>query len=256
MDYFLFIGPIKFDLSAFVSFLIGVSFGFLILLLIYLYAVLKSLNKGMKLRAADEEDIDEEEIKMLIKDAQIQFKNKEQRNSVGYPKYLLQINRELSVDIAKKFFPRSKYPYLELTLDETLMLNHYITDRLEEVLSGRILRLFRGMTLSKLVELNETKNKIENNPIVKTAKKYNKVTKAAFAVINAVNPVYWGRRITQDIALQIVMVKIGTALIGITGEETYKIYSKKVFDEDKTIDTGVDQIYDDLKRDLIEEERD
>jgi len=256
MHFLSFINSIRFDFSTFVSFLIGVSFGFILLLLIYLYAVLMSLNKGLKLKAADEEDIDEEEIKMLIKDAQLQFKDKEQRNQIGYPKYLMQINRELSVDIAKKFYPKSRYPYLELTLDETLLLNHYITDRLEELLRGRILRLFRGMTLSKLVELNETKNKIENNPIIKTATKYNKVTKAAFAVMNAVNPVYWGRRFTQDIALQIILVKIGMAMIAITGEETYKIYSKKVFDQDKSIDTGIDQIYSDIKKDITEVEED
>lgn len=244
------IGPIEFNLPTIMSFLIGVSFGFLLLLLMYLYAVLKSLNKGLKLKAADEEDIDEEEIKWLIEDAQKQFKNKELRNEIGFPKYLLQINKELSVDIAKKFYPKSKYPYLELTVDETLKLNHYITDRLEELMSGRLLRLVRGMTLAKIVELNETKNKIDNNPIVKTAKKYNKVTKTAFAIVNAVNPAYWTRRLTQEFALNIIIVKIGLALIAITGEETYKIYSKKVFNQELTIDSGVDQIYEDLKKDL------
>jgi hypothetical protein len=39
------------------------------------------------------------------------------------------------------------------------------------------------------------------------------------------------------------MVKIGMAIIAITGEETYKIYSKKVFDEEKEIDSGFDDIY-------------
>ncbi|MDO9628823.1 MAG: hypothetical protein Q7I99_02890, partial [Acholeplasmataceae bacterium] len=141
IDILLSVGPIRFDFSTFVSFLIGLSFGFLLLLLIYLYAVLKSLNKGLKLRGADEQDIDEEEIKWLIEDAQKQFKDKETRHAIGYHKYLLQLTRELSVDIAKKFYPKSKYPYLELTIDETLRLNHYITDRLEELLQGRILRL-------------------------------------------------------------------------------------------------------------------
>ena len=74
MNFYLNIGPIVIDLSTLISFLIGVSFGFFLLLLIYLYAVLKSLNKGLKLRKADETDIDEEEIKWLIQDGQAQFK--------------------------------------------------------------------------------------------------------------------------------------------------------------------------------------
>lgn len=250
MNFYLNIGPIVIDLSTLISFLIGVSFGFFLLLLIYLYAVLKSLNKGLKLRKADETDIDEEEIKWLIQDGQAQFKNKELRNDVGYAKHLQNITAELTVDIAKKFYPKSKYPYLELTVDETLNLAHYITDRVEDLLQGKILRMTRGLTLAKIYELNETKTKIDNNKFVKAARKYSKVTKAAVAVLNAVNPVYWFRKLTKETALNIIVVRIGLSIIAITGEETYKIYSKKVFNVEKTIETGVDDIYEDLKKDF------
>ncbi|MFA5470498.1 MAG: hypothetical protein WC219_00435 [Acholeplasmataceae bacterium] len=250
MNFYLNIGPIVIDLSTLISFLIGVSFGFFLLLLIYLYAVLKSLNKGLKLRKADETDIDEEEIKWLIQDGQAQFKNKELRNEVGYAKHLQNITAELTVDIAKKFYPKSKYPYLELTVDETLNLAHYITDRVEDLLQGKILRMTRGLTLAKIYELNETKTKIDNNKFVKAARKYSKVTKAAVAVLNAVNPVYWFRKLTKETALNIIVVRIGLSIIAITGEETYKIYSKKVFNVEKTIETGVDDIYEDLKKDF------
>ena len=258
MDLFFTIGPLRFDFSSLISFLIGISFGFLVLLLIYVYAVLKNMNKGLKLRKTDEQDIDEEEIKWLIQDAIKLFKDKESREAAGYGKHLLEVNRELSVDIAKKFYPKSKYPYLELTIDETLMLNHYITDRFQELMaSSKILKLTRGWTLAKIVEMNEVKNKIEKNVIVKTAKKYSGITKAAGAVLNAVNPVYWFRRLTKEVALQIISIQIGVALIKITGEETYKIYSKKVFNEEKTIDMDVDQLYNEMKKDIksVVEER-
>jgi len=250
VNFYLNIGPIVIDLSTLISFLIGVSFGFFLLLLIYLYAVLISLNKGLKLRKADETDIDEEEIKWLIQDGQAQFKNKELRNDVGYAKHLQNITAELTVDIAKKFYPKSKYPYLELTVDETLNLAHYITDRVEDLLQGKILRMTRGLTLAKIYELNETKTKVDNNKFVKAARKYSKVTKAAVAVLNAVNPVYWFRKLTKETALNIIVVRIGLSIIAITGEETYKIYSKKVFNVEKTIETGVDDIYEDLKKDF------
>jgi hypothetical protein len=67
------------------------------------------MNKGLKLRKTDEQDIDEEEIKWLIQDAIKLFKDKESREAAGYGKHLLEVNRELSVDIAKKFYPKSKY---------------------------------------------------------------------------------------------------------------------------------------------------
>jgi hypothetical protein len=70
------------------------------------------------------------------------------------------------------------------------------------------------------------------------------------AVLNAVNPVYWFRKLTKETALNIIVVRIGLSIIAITGEETYKIYSKKVFNVEKTIETGVDDIYEDLKKDF------
>jgi hypothetical protein len=244
------IGPITIDFSMLISFLIGVSFGFFLLLLIYLYAVLKSLNKGLKLRHADETDIDEEEIKWLIEDAQAQFKDRDLRNEVGYATHLQNIAAELTVDISKKFYPKSKYPYLELTVDESLNLAHYITDRIEVLLQGKILRMTRGLTLARIYQLNETKTKIDQNKFVKAAKKYSKITKTAVAVMNAANPVYWVRKLTKETAMNIIMIRIGLAIIAITGEETYKIYSKKVFNVEKTIDTGVDDIYNELTQDL------
>jgi hypothetical protein len=87
------------------------------------------------------------------------------------------------------------------------MLNHYITDRFQELMaSSKILKLTRGWTLAKIVEMNEVKNKIEQNVIVKTAKKYSGITKAAGAVLNAVNPVYWFRRFTKG-CLQIISIQ-------------------------------------------------
>jgi len=62
--------------------------------------------------------------------------------------------------------------------------------------------------------------------------------------------VWWFRKVTKEVAVNQVLIRIGMTLIAITGEETYKIYSKKVFDVEKTIDTGVDAIYEALNNDL------
>lgn len=250
MQIFFSIGPINFDLFSLISFVIGVIFGFLIMFLMYLYALILNLNKKLRVKKTTEINIDEEEIKYLIEDAKEQFKNKELRHEIGYSKYLTTIIRELGSDIAKKFFPQSKYPYLELTIDESLKLNHYITNRVEELLSGKIFVLVKGWTLARLVQLNETKTKIEETKVVKQAKKYGKVATAALHVANAVNPVYWIRKLTTETLMNVVMVRIGLAIISISGEEMYKIYSKKVFDIEVDIDTDVEKIYEDLKEDL------
>ncbi len=247
------IGNFNLDFGILVSFLLGTSFGFLLLFLLYIYAVIHGLNKNSKFRNAEETDIDEEEIKWLIQDAQAQFKNKELRNEEGMYVYLLKILKELSVDISKKFFPQSKYPYLELTIDESLQLSHYITDRLDQLLSGRILALIRGITYTKIREMTEMKSKVDQSIVGKAAKQYSTFSKAAFATLNAVNPVYWIRKFTKETMINIVVVRIGLSLIAITGEETYKIYSKKVFNIEKTIETGVEDLYDMIKEDVEKE---
>ena len=244
------IGPIELNLGTLISFLIGIGFGFVLLSLFYVYAVVKSINKGMKLRHADETDIDEEEIKWLIDDAKKQFKNKALRNEVGFYKHLSHVLSELSTDIAKKFYPMSKYPYLELTVDESLQLSHYITDRLDEILKGKILGMVRGITLTQFMEMNNVKTRVESSKVVKQTKKVAKIASSALMVLNAVNPVYWFRKLTKETAVNIVLVRIAMTVIAITGEETYKIYSKKVFDVEKTIDTGVDSLYAQLNEDL------
>jgi len=236
-----------------ISFLLGISFGFVLLFLLYIYAVIKGINKNSKFRKADETDIDEAEIKWLIQDAQNQFKNKELRLQSGIYTYLLSILKELSIDISKKFYPQSKYPYLELTIDESLKLSHYITDRIDELLKGKILSMTRGITYTKIIEMTELKTKVDQSVIGKAAKQYSTFSKVAFATLNAVNPAYWVRKLTKDTMMNIVMIRIGLAIIAITGEETYKIYSKKVFDVEKTIDTGVDDLYHMIKEDVQKE---
>jgi hypothetical protein len=53
--------------------------------------------------------------------------------------------------------------------------------------------------------------------------------------------------------MNVILTKLGMSIIAITGEETYKIYSKKVFNEDRTMDTDVDRLYDDIVVDKFEQ---
>jgi uncharacterized membrane protein YciS (DUF1049 family) len=246
---------IEFDLAALISFVIGVSFGMLVLVLVYMYAVLRTLRQSTQIKHAEEEDIDQIEIKLLIQDAQKQFSSKQKRNQIGYTEYLFAISKDLALDIAHKFYPTSKTPYLELTLDETLLLNHYITTRVETLMDHAILKLFRKMTLSSVYQLTQTTQKVANSKVIKTAQKYglDEVAKASISAINIMNPVYWIKKVTTTQILDRILVKIGMAIIAITGEETYKIYSKKVFMKDLDLTSDVDALYESIENDLKEQ---
>lgn len=246
------IAGIEINLTILISFFSGILMGMLIIALLYLFSVIKGLKQPFKHHDAQEEDIDEEEIKWLIKDAQNQFNNKTERELEGYGTMLLRINKDLARDIATKFYPKSKYPFLELTIDEGLALIGYIEKRVDELFEAKFLKMFRGLTIRRIVELKDTKDVIENTKLGKTAKKYNKITGAIFATLNAVNPAYWFKKIVVNNAMNIVMVKIGLVIIGITGEETYKIYSKKVFNEERSIDSNLEDIYQEINQNIVE----
>jgi len=246
------LGFIQINIGWLITFFSGVLFGVILLSLWYLVAVLASLNKGLKRTKVQEEDIDEKEIKWLIEDAHKTFRDKKLRTEVGYGQHLINVALQLSNDIATKFFPKSKYPYLELSLDESLVLLRYISDRFNELLEKPVLKMFKGITLRRLITLNETKVKLDNNLIVKASSKLkvNEIVKQSFMALNIVNPVYWFRRLVLDNVTNAVMIKLGLVVISLTGEETYKIYSKKVFDNDPTIDSGINSILDDIESDV------
>ena len=255
---FITIGPIELNLSSLMSFSLGILTGFLVLFTIYMYAIFLNIRKEAKIKKADEEDIDEQMVLLLIEDAQKQFKDKKIRNDIGFSKHLYQISQELVVDISQKFYPESKTPYLELTLDETLLLNHYITDRVDHMTKHPLLKLFRRYTLSSLYDITTTTKKVTDSKVVRKAKELgvDEVLKASMSAINVMNPVYWIRRFTNEQTIDRILVKIGAAIIAIVGEETYKIYSKKVFQKEETIHSNVDEIYEDINQTLEEVKHD
>ncbi len=246
------LGFIQINIGWLITFFSGVLFGVILLSLWYLVAVLASLNKGLKRTKVQEEDIDQKEIKWLIEDANKTFKDKKLRTEVGYGQHLINTALQLSNDIATKFYPKSKYPYLELSLDESLVLLKYVSNRFNELLEKPVLKMFKGITLRRLITLNEAKVKIDNNLIVKASSKLkvNEIVKQSFMALNIVNPVYWFRRLVLNNVTNAIMIKLGLVVISLTGEETYKIYSKKVFDSESTIDSGINALLDDIESDV------
>ena len=68
--------------------------------------------------------------------------------------------------------------------------------------------------------------------------------------LNVLNPVYWFRKTIMNTTLDFAVNKLCLAVIEIVGEETYKIYSKRVFDEEKNLDLNVDEIVDELDEEM------
>ncbi len=246
------LGFIEVNLSLIFSFLFGVAIGLAIFALLYLVVVLSTMRSKKYIVRTSVKDVTSKEIEDMINETQIMFKDKKLRGENSLIAHCRDLSTELVKNIAIKFFPNSKHPLLELSIDELLLLGVYISKRLDEVLNYRGLRFFRKMKISTIVSLGEVKQTVEDHPLVKATKKYKiaEALKAAKSVVNVVNPIYWARKAIVSTATDVILKKLCVIIIGICGEETFKIYSKSVFNVEAEIDSGVNELINEVKDDI------
>ena len=239
---------IEITFGVILSFVIGLVFGLLVFFLIYLYALVRSLNKKKKIKITKESDIDLVEIEALIKS----YQDDHQKNkaTLGFVPSVIAHSKDLSIEIAKKFYPNSKYPYAELTIDETIMVANYIIKRIDEILGAKIIRLFRKMTIAKIIVITKGTKKIAFSEATKGA---HHVLSTINKALNIVNPVWWIRKAFIDTSVKIILNKIGLMVIGLFGEESYKIYSKRQYVSSTKED--VNSIYESIKKELDDEKK-
>lgn len=229
---------IKFDWSMLFGFLGGIFAGVSITFLIYLFFILLTL-KGKKNIVHSKVAISDKEMLERINKSKLAFKEKKLKGSKSI-NYASKLCKDLTYDMASAFFPDSNYPLLELSIDEILLLATYINKRVDEVLDHKGLRIIRKLKVSTIVNATEIKRKVDENAIIKATKKYKIMSawRATQKVINLVNPFWWAKKLVVNGTINIVINQMCLLVIGIVGEETYKIYSKKVFSEELNLDSG------------------
>ena len=241
-----------FDLSSLIAFLIGIFVGFALLAIIYAILVVSSLKSKKYVVEVQNNEVTDEEILLIIKNSQKAFKDKGLKGAQPTINYAIEVTLNMAKDISRKFFPKSKRPFAELSVDELLRLSVYISNRINDILDRPALRLLKKVKLSTILGLTDAKKVIDESSLMKMTKKY-KVKKIFNTVKNALNlfnPVYWIRKGIIDTSLNFAIKKLCQAVIGIAGEETYKVYSKRVFNEEKLIDSGVLEIAHELDNDM------
>lgn len=242
----------EFDFNSLVSFLIGILFGVSLLALLYSLLVVSSIKSKKYVVKTKNETVTDEEIMEIINNATLQFKDKSLKGAKNTIGYCWNICSNLTQDIARKFFPKSKRPFAELSVDELLLLAIYISNRINELIDRPGLRLVKKVKLSTILALGDAKNAIDASEFMKMTKKYKimKMVDTVKGALNVLNPVYWFRKTIMNTTLDFAVNKLCLAVIEIVGEETYKIYSKRVFDEEKNLDLNVDGIVDELDEEM------
>lgn len=234
------------------SFIIGIFFGIALICLLYALLVVASLGDKKFIVKTKNDDLTEGEVKDLIVEAQKTFKDKKLRGKNTRVNHCYKISKDLAYGIAARFYPNSKYPLLELSVDEVISLLGYIQVRVDELLDRRGLRLLKKLKVSFIKDISTKTTTVLNSKAFNITKDVSKGVGIAKKVLNVINPVNWVRKTIIDGSLTIIINKLCLIIIAVVGEETFKIYSKKVLDKDVDIESNIDEIINSIDEEIKE----
>lgn len=239
---------IEIDTRAIINFLLGVATGFVLLFLTLVLLLTLSRKKRFKKRMLNKLALENHEVLELIEIKQEELINTVRLTDNAYFSVAMDLSLELLEEIASHYFPDSKYPIYEISVEELLELNRYITYRLDVLVNGPFLKLFKKARISSIVRMLNTKKAITNSKAMKLSRKLkiSKLYGASRAVLNYANPLYWFRKLAIKPTTEVVTKEVCKHIIAIVGEETNKVYSKSFKDEKNDDDLGAkfDQLLD------------
>ncbi len=129
-------------------------------------------------------------------------------------------------EIAKIYYPNSKYPLYELSIDEIFLLLREIVSLLYQIISDLGIPNLNKIKISNLNDLIKTTSKIKKIYNLKGVRITIGCFNAAIKIQSIVTPIYWIKTGTNTIAVNSLsqfMIKLMFELIA---KETAQIYSK------------------------------
>lgn len=243
-------------LRNFTNFFFGMFTGIVLFSVIYVFLLIRSKNIDVDEIKRPTINVDEEILVDMIKAKQKEFKRTRKAGEEGIAKATFDVSYALVEEIANYFFPDSKYPMLELSVNEILGLVHYITNRVDELLDKPIIKNTKNIQVIQLMKMYDKKKEVEEMKIYKAAQKVHlpKVVKYGGNIVGALNPVRWFRKAVINTSVNAMTKKICLVVIGIVGEETVKVYSKALFKEETDLKLVEGDLKNLLKGDGLDED--
>jgi hypothetical protein len=219
---------LQFDMDSIVNFLLGVLTGFILLFLVFLLISTINSKKRFRKRMLDKLPLEDHDVIELIDTKQSQLLETVRLTDNAYFKVAFDLSFELMEEIAGHYFPESRYPIYEITIEELLELNQYIIQRLEKLVNGKVIKHFKNYRISSIVNMLQVKKAVDNSKIMKLSRKmkFSKFYSASRAILNYANPIYWFRRLAIQLTTEVLTKEVCKYIIAIVGEETNHIYSK------------------------------
>ena len=224
--------------STFFTLLAGIVIGFVICSTIYGITLLKSVKKESGKIKLNTTVVSEEELLKIVNEIKTSFVDETEGLSV---KYRFEVLGSKLVEVASRiaclYYPNSKYPLYELTVEELIMFLEYLSKRIEGVFDKPILKHFKKISISQVFKILDTKKKIDESKVTKIIKKTqpSKIKSAVMVVLKVANPVYWVKKLIIGTTIDTAVRKASLLVIDIVAEETSKTYSKSLFNEEKTL---------------------
>lgn len=213
--------------------------------------VVSSLGNKKFIIPRDNDTLELSDVKNMVEEAQASYKNKELRGKKSRPTYCFELVKDLIYGIAYVYAPKSKYPIFELTLEEEILLATYISNRINELLDRKGVRILKKLKVSQIMTLTKKTNETLNNDVVKTTLKATKFKKV-IDYLNVINPYKIFKIQVVDRIINLIIDKLCLIIIAVAGEETYKIYSKKAFTENNELSDMIDDLIDSMDKDCDE----
>jgi len=119
-----------------------------------------------------------------------------------------------------------------LSAQEVIDLTFYITKRIDKLLSGKFIGRFKKYKISTIVDILNKKKALDNSKLMKMNREYkiSKLLSVGSTILNYANPIYWFRKLALKPSTTLVIKELCKFIIRIVGEETEKLYSKKIFE--------------------------
>ncbi|MBI9009607.1 MAG: hypothetical protein JEZ05_06200 [Tenericutes bacterium] len=215
-------------------FILGFITGIILLILSLVFIFSRKERIKTKRRLSKTIAIDDHELLKMIEDKQNTLVKTVKLTDNGYFKVALDLSLELSEEISRYYFPNSKYPLYELSIQEILDLSTYITKRFDTLINGTIVKKFKNYRVATVMDLLNTRKRINDSKLMQVTRKLKlqQVYTVGRAAINYANPIYWFRKLAIKPATVLVTKEICKRIIQIFGEETNKIYSKAIFKQE------------------------
>lgn len=218
-----------FDLISLISFGIGLVFGMTLFTLLYTLFFIRGIR--LKTPLTRHEPMPVKALDDALKDATESMLIAQKED--GFFDGFVDSSKALTERIATYYYPESKYPMLELSVEELLQLDDYIHARIASTLNKGVFRNVKHVRVVKFIELIDYKKKLDQQKWMQVIKSKNvqRGVQTTLGVVNAFNPVYWFRKFVIKTSMHALNKQIAKTMLAVVAEETNRVYSKSVFNE-------------------------